>query len=63
MENNPRISTPDIDVIKIKLQILYTYSLKYNKKFKTLIVECSNWDQDCKYALNNPSIHNLNQFI
>ena len=55
--------TFNIPLIKTKLQIIYTYSIKINKNFKTLLTECAEWDKDCMYALEHTSIHNLHKYI
>jgi hypothetical protein len=56
-------NTINISLIKTKLQIIYTYSTKINKNFKTLLTECSEWDGDCRYALQHTTIHNLHKYI
>jgi hypothetical protein len=50
-------------VIKKKLQILYTYSTTYDKDFKTLLLECAEWDTDCNYVVQHTSICNLYKYI
>tara|TARA_B110000908_G_C10019112_1_gene342117 strand:+ start:75 stop:377 length:303 start_codon:yes stop_codon:yes gene_type:complete len=53
----------NITLIKKKLQILYTYSTTYDKDFKTLLLECAEWDTDCNYVVQHTSICNLYKYI
>ena len=59
-KNNDEINT---FTVKKKLQILYIYANKLNKSYKEIIEECAEWDKDCRYALDNPTIHNLCKYI
>ena len=56
-------NTINISLVKTKLQIIYTYSIKTHKDFKQLLTECAQWDEDCMYALQHTSICNLYKYL